>query len=105
MLDVGCSIVMLAIDDKFSSTSLINPQALMTIRNLELRARVVVEGFWNGLHRSPYHGFSVEFTNIANTVPVMIPGIWTGASLPAAIAISLRNSRMKPIFVAICWRI
>src|SRR5690348_12263389 len=34
----------------------------MSIRNLELRARVVVEGFWNGLHRSPYHGFSVEFT-------------------------------------------
>ena len=42
--------------------SLISPQALMSIRNLELRARVVVEGFWNGLHRSPYHGFSVEFT-------------------------------------------
>jgi uncharacterized protein (DUF58 family) len=34
----------------------------MAIRSLELRARVVVEGFWNGLHRSPYHGFSVEFT-------------------------------------------
>ena len=34
----------------------------MTIRSLELRARSVVEGFWNGLHRSPYHGFSVEFT-------------------------------------------
>src|SRR5690349_1931305 len=34
----------------------------MSTRNLELRARVVVEGFWNGLHRSPYHGFSVEFT-------------------------------------------
>lgn len=42
--------------------SLISPKALMSIRNLELRARVVVEGFWNGLHRSPYHGFSVEFT-------------------------------------------
>ena len=26
------------------------------------RARAVVEGFWSGLHRSPYHGFSVEFT-------------------------------------------
>ena len=25
-------------------------------------ARVFVEGFWTGLHRSPYHGFSVEFT-------------------------------------------
>ena len=42
--------------------SLIDPQTLMAIKNLELRARVVVEGFWNGLHRSPYHGFSVEFT-------------------------------------------
>src|SRR5436309_16004128 len=42
--------------------SLVHPRTLMSIRNLELRARVVVEGFWSGLHRSPYHGFSVEFT-------------------------------------------
>jgi uncharacterized protein (DUF58 family) len=42
--------------------SFIDPKTLMSIRNLELRARVVVEGFWNGLHRSPYHGFSVEFS-------------------------------------------
>lgn len=41
---------------------LIDPQALMSIRSLELRAKAVVEGFWNGMHRSPYHGFSVEFT-------------------------------------------
>ena len=34
----------------------------MKIRSLELRARGVVEGLWRGLHRSPYHGFSVEFT-------------------------------------------
>src|SRR5947207_3643789 len=40
----------------------LDPAALMAIRNLELRARTVVEGFWHGLHRSPYHGFSVEFT-------------------------------------------
>jgi uncharacterized protein (DUF58 family) len=45
-----------------ASASLIEPKALMTIRSLELRARAVVEGFWNGIHRSPYHGFSVEFT-------------------------------------------
>jgi uncharacterized protein (DUF58 family) len=45
-----------------SSASLISPKALMSVRNLELRARIVVEGFWNGLHRSPFHGFSVEFT-------------------------------------------
>ena len=44
-------------------------KALMAIRNLELRARVVVEGFWNGLHRSPYHGFSVEFTEYRQYSP------------------------------------
>src|SRR6266481_1735780 len=49
--------------------SLISPQALMSIRNLELRARVVVEGFWNGIHRSPYHGFSVEFTEYRQYTP------------------------------------
>lgn len=42
--------------------SFVDPAVLMAIRNLEWRARVVVEGFWTGLHKSPYHGFSVEFT-------------------------------------------
>jgi uncharacterized protein (DUF58 family) len=45
-----------------TAASFIDPASLMAIKNLELRARVVVEGFWSGLHRSPYHGFSVEFT-------------------------------------------
>lgn len=31
------------------------------ISNLELRARYIVEGFLAGSHKSPYHGFSVEF--------------------------------------------
>lgn len=44
------------------TTARIDPQALMRIRNLQLRARRVVEGFYQGLHRSPYHGFSVEFS-------------------------------------------
>src|SRR5512140_469078 len=52
-----------------SNASLIDPQALMSIRNLELRARVVVNGFWSGLHRSPYHGFSVEFTEYRQYSP------------------------------------
>src|SRR5437016_13492922 len=51
------------------SASLIDPRTLMSIRNLELRARVVVEGFWNGLHRSPYHGFSAEFTEYRPYTP------------------------------------
>ncbi|MSU64906.1 MAG: DUF58 domain-containing protein [Opitutus sp.] len=41
----------------------------MSIRSLELRARAVVEGFWSGLHRSPYHGFSVEFTEYRQYTP------------------------------------
>lgn len=41
----------------------------MAIRNLEMRARIVVEGFWTGLHRSPYHGFSVEFTEYRQYSP------------------------------------
>src|SRR6476660_2670558 len=55
----------------FSSqgASLVSPAALMAIKNLEMRARVVVEGFWNGLHRSPYHGFSVEFTEYRQYSP------------------------------------
>ena len=51
------------------SGALIDPQTLMSIKNLELRARVVVEGFWHGLHRSPYHGFSVEFTEYRQYSP------------------------------------
>ncbi len=45
-----------------TASNFLDPAALMGIRNLELRARTVVEGFWHGLHRSPYHGFSVEFS-------------------------------------------
>jgi uncharacterized protein (DUF58 family) len=41
---------------------LIDPVSLMRLRSMELRAKVIVEGFCKGIHRSPYHGFSVEFT-------------------------------------------
>jgi uncharacterized protein (DUF58 family) len=37
------------------------PQIVAKLSSMELRARLVVEGFIAGLHRSPYHGFSVEF--------------------------------------------
>ena len=47
----------------------LDPAALMRIKNLELRARLVVEGFLSGLHRSPYHGFSVEFTEYRQYTP------------------------------------
>ena len=40
---------------------LTNPQQIHEFDNLELLARQVVEGFIIGLHKSPFHGFSVEF--------------------------------------------
>ncbi len=44
-----------------SPESLLDPRALRRIASLELVARQVVEGTLSGLHRSPAHGFSVEF--------------------------------------------
>lgn len=40
----------------------LDPAVISKLKTLELRARMVVEGFMVGLHRSPYHGFSVEFS-------------------------------------------
>jgi uncharacterized protein (DUF58 family) len=41
----------------------------MRIKNLQMRARVVVEGFFAGIHRSPFHGFSVEFSEYRAYTP------------------------------------
>lgn len=39
----------------------LDPKTLARISALDLRARLVVEGFISGLHRSPHRGFSIEF--------------------------------------------
>lgn len=44
-----------------SSVRYLQPEKLARISSLEMIARLVVEGFITGLHKSPYHGFSVEF--------------------------------------------
>lgn len=49
--------------------SFIDPTTLMQVKSLELRAKSVVEGFLSGMHRSPYHGFSVEFTEYRQYTP------------------------------------
>jgi uncharacterized protein (DUF58 family) len=40
-----------------------NPKVLARIGRLELRAKMVVEGIISGMHKSPYHGQSVEFAD------------------------------------------
>ena len=39
----------------------LNPEVVAKLNNMKLRARLVVEGYLIGHHKSPYHGFSVEF--------------------------------------------
>ena len=55
--------------DAGPASSFIDPAALMRIKNLQLRAKLVVEGFFSGLHRSPCHGFSVEFSEYRQYTP------------------------------------
>jgi len=40
----------------------LDPSIIAKLKSLELKARYVVEGFMVGYHKSPYHGFSVEFS-------------------------------------------
>lgn len=47
----------------------VDPAALMRIKSLKLRAKMVVEGFFSGLHRSPTHGSSIEFSEYRAYVP------------------------------------
>lgn len=47
----------------------LDPKVLAKISRLELRARLIVEGFISGSHRSPYRGFSVEFAEHREYVP------------------------------------
>jgi uncharacterized protein (DUF58 family) len=51
------------------SLKYLQPAVVAQLANMELRARFVVEGFITGLHKSPYHGFSVEFTEHRQYMP------------------------------------
>ncbi|MBI4446757.1 MAG: DUF58 domain-containing protein [Acidobacteria bacterium] len=52
-----------------TSNRLIDPQILSKITSLQLISRTVVEGFLAGLHRSPYHGFSLDFAEYREYSP------------------------------------
>ena len=46
-----------------------DPTTLAALGSLELKARYFVEGFLHGIHPSPYHGFSVEFSEYRDYQP------------------------------------
>jgi uncharacterized protein (DUF58 family) len=47
----------------------LDPKVLNRITRLDLKARHIVEGFVAGMHKSPYHGFSVEFAEHRQYTP------------------------------------
>ena len=51
------------------SKSYLQPAVVSQLSNLELIARLIVEGFLVGLHKSPFHGFSVEFSEHRQYMP------------------------------------
>jgi uncharacterized protein (DUF58 family) len=49
--------------------SYLNPEILARLEGLALRARLIVEGYVSGVHRSPFHGFSIEFAEHREYTP------------------------------------
>ncbi len=47
----------------------LTPAVIARLKGIDLKARLVVEGFLSGLHRSPYKGFSVEFAEYRQYMP------------------------------------
>ncbi len=47
----------------------LKPEVINQIKRLDLRAQFIVKGFLQGLHASPFHGFSVEFSEHRKYTP------------------------------------
>ena len=52
-----------------NSQKYLDPQTLAKLEGLHLRARLVVEGYVSGVHRSPFQGFSIEFAEHREYAP------------------------------------
>jgi uncharacterized protein (DUF58 family) len=51
----------------------LDPEGLSRLKNLSLAARLVVEGFFSGMHKSPHKGFSIEFAEHREYTPGIDP--------------------------------
>ena len=56
----------------------LKPDVVQQIARLDLRAKFIVKGFLQGLHASPFQGFSVEFSEHGGMQPVMTQKILIG---------------------------
>ena len=74
-----------------------DPQTLAKLRGLELRARLIVEGYVSGVHRSPFHGFSIEFAEHREYVPGDDVRMWIGKFTARPTNTISSNTRKRPI--------
>ena len=52
-----------------SAEKYLRPEVIRQVARLDLRAKFIIEGFLTGLHASPFHGFSVEFSEHRKYTP------------------------------------
>ena len=73
----------------------LDPKILERIKRLDVRARLVVEGFITGQHKSPYSGLAVEFAGHRDIPRVTRLSISTGRFGPRLIVSILRNTKKR----------
>ncbi len=74
----------------------LDPKTLDKIKRLDVRARLVVEGFITGEHKSPYHGFAVEFAAHREYSPGTTPSTSTGRCGRRPTASTSRSTKRRP---------
>jgi hypothetical protein len=76
----------------------LDPKVLMTIKDLPLLAKTVIDGFMNGFNKSTVKGPGLEFSQYRSYQPGMICAGWTGACLPAVTGTTSANRKLKPVY-------
>ena len=82
--------------DHSNRQKLLDPQTLAKLQGLQLRAPLIVEGYVSGVHRSPFHGFSIEFAEHREYSPGDDLRISIGRFLAGPTSSTSNNSRKKP---------
>jgi len=80
-----------------------DPDVIAQIADLTLRSRRLVEGAISGMHRSPFHGFNIEFAEYREYTPAMTSVGSIGASSPGPIATTSSNMKKKATSASRFW--
>src|SRR5262249_10234704 len=82
----------------------LDPLALAKVRSLELQARLIVEGYLSGMHKSPYHVFSVEFAQHREYAPGADNKHVHWTAYARTVRVYRKQWEEEPHFVCRMWR-